>query len=79
MEDYLALIDTKMDSLRFLSREIRDTPLDSDTENKHCELRAHYIVILRSIDKVLTLCHEDVEYQIKRLSRHIDELKAVKM
>jgi hypothetical protein len=68
-----------MDTLRILSRAIKDTPFNQDTAKKHSDLRAHYIVIMRSIRNLLTLCQEDIDYQINRLNRHIEDIKVVKM
>jgi len=79
MEDYLALVETKMDSLHTLSRMIKDTPLNPNTVDNHCEFRTRYINTLRSIGKVLTLCQEEIEHQTDRLTRHIEEIKSVKM
>jgi hypothetical protein len=79
MESHLESVDGKMESLRFLSRTIKDTPFNQDTAKKHSDLRLYYIVILRTIRNLLTLCQEDIDYQINRLNRHIEDIKAVKM
>jgi len=79
MEAHLESVDGKMNTLRFLSRVIKDTIFNQDTAKKHSDLRAHYIVILQSIHNLLTLCQEDINYQINRLNRHIEDIKAVKM
>lgn len=79
MEAHLESVDGKMNTLRFLSRVIKDTIFNQDTAKKHSDLRAHYIVILQSIHNLLTLCQEDIVYQINRLNRHIEDIKTVKM
>jgi hypothetical protein len=79
MEDYLALVQAKIETLYGISRLIKDTPLNPNTVDNHCEFRVRYINTLRSIGKVLTLCQEDINYQSDRINRHIAELKTVKM
>jgi len=79
MESYLEFVDVKMETLRGLSKTIRDTPLNVSTKQSHCEYRKHYVDILQSIGKVLSLCQEEITQQTERINRHIDELRAVKM
>jgi hypothetical protein len=78
MEDYLALIETKMNYLRQLTEQSRQIPLCYSNADAHKDIRIRHINTMVSIDKILTLCKEDIAYQISRLERHIEEINDIK-
>jgi len=78
MEEYLDLINRRVQYMRDISGIIKDTPLSNATLKSHCELRKGYVDRLVSIRDLLNLCLKDVEHQEQRIKRHITELETVK-
>ena len=75
MEDYLALVELKVQSLRGLSKAINETPMKVDTKETHGEYRKRYVNTLQSIGKILALVQEEITHQTERITRHIAELE----
>jgi hypothetical protein len=75
MEDYLSLIRLEVEYLRSLSKTINDTPMTDTTKRIHCDCRMRYVSTLQVVEKLLSLCQDDVKHQLERITRHIAELR----
>jgi len=78
MEEYVELINKRLQYMKDISKIIRDTPLSNATLKSHCEWRRSYVERLGSMRDLMNLCISDMNHQEQRINRHISELETGK-